>query len=149
MDETWAKLSHNIVEIQNHRAANLSFEENHRYAYNMVLYKNGERLYKGTTQLVAENLDKLAREYIIPAFPTNVSEDPVQKSQEGATLLKALKKVWEDHTSSLSKLQDVLRYMVSLSDAPTSQYTHLAFRHVSRIAYTPAACKCLRYGMPA
>ena len=112
MDETWTKLSRNIVEIQNHNAANLSFEENHRYAYNMVLYKNGDKLYRGTKQLIVENLDKLAKEYIIPAFPTNVSEDPVQKSQEGEMLLKALKNVWDDHTSSLSKLRDVLKYMV-------------------------------------
>ncbi|KAI0719294.1 Cullin-domain-containing protein [Cerioporus squamosus] len=111
MDETWAKLSRNIVEIQNHNAANLSFEENHRYAYNMVLYKNGDRLYKGTRQLIAENLDKLAKEYIIPAFPTNVSDDPMQKSQECEMLLKALRKVWDDHVSSLTKLRDVLKYM--------------------------------------
>ncbi|CDO78180.1 hypothetical protein BN946_scf184797.g6 [Trametes cinnabarina] len=111
IDETWAKLSRNIVEIQNHNAANLSFEENHRYAYNMVLYKHGEKLYKGTTQLIAENLEKLAKEYIIPAFPAAVTDDPVQKSQEGEMLLKALKKVWDDHTSSLSKLRDVLKYM--------------------------------------
>ncbi|EIW57578.1 Cullin-domain-containing protein [Trametes versicolor FP-101664 SS1] len=111
MDETWTKLARNIVEIQNHNAANLSFEENHRYAYNMVLYKNGDRLYKGASQLVAENLDKLAKEYIIPAFPTGVTNDPVQRSQEGEMLLKSLKKVWDDHTSSLSKLRDVLKYM--------------------------------------
>lgn len=113
MDETWTKLSRNIIEIQNHNAANLSFEENHRYAYNMVLYKNGDKLYKGSTQLVAENLDKLAKEHIIPAFPAGSTQDPVQRSQEGETLLKALKKVWDDHVSSLSKLRDVLRYMVS------------------------------------
>ncbi len=112
MDETWAKLSKNIVEIQNHNAANLSFEENHRYAYNMVLYKSGDRLYRGSTQLVAENLERLAKDYIIPAFPSGGSNDPVQKSQEGEMLLKALKKVWDDHTSSLSKLRDVLKYMV-------------------------------------
>ncbi|KAI0359841.1 Cullin-domain-containing protein [Trametes cingulata] len=111
MDETWAKLSRNIIEIQNHNAANLSFEENHRYAYNMVLYKSGDKLYKGSTQLIAENLEKLAKEYIIPAFPTGVSNDPVQRSQECERLLKALKKVWDDHTSSLSKLRDVLKYM--------------------------------------
>ena len=112
MDETWAKLSRNIIEIQNHNAANLSFEENHRYAYNMVLYKHGDKLYRGSTQLVAQNLEKLAKEYIVPTFPTGVSDDPVQRSQEGEMLLKALKKVWDDHTSSLSKLRDVLKYMV-------------------------------------
>ncbi|KAI0649089.1 Cullin-domain-containing protein [Trametes meyenii] len=111
MDETWAKLSRNIIEIQNHNAASLSYEENHRYAYNMVLYKHGDKLYKGSTQLVAENLDKLAKEHIIPMFPPGVTSDPIQRSQECELLLKALKKVWDDHTSSLSKLRDVLKYM--------------------------------------
>ncbi|CCM00091.1 uncharacterized protein FIBRA_02118 [Fibroporia radiculosa] len=111
MEETWAKLSRNIVEIQNHNAANLSYEENHRFAYNMVLYKHGETLYEGTNKLIAENLDKLANEYIVPAFPTGNEDDAVQKAQAGEMLLKAMKKVWDDHTSSLSKLRDVLKYM--------------------------------------
>ncbi|OBZ72292.1 Cullin-3B [Grifola frondosa] len=111
IDETWVILSRNIVEIQNHNAANLSFEENHRFAYNMVLYKAGGKLYEGTNHLIAENLDKLANEYIIPAFPTGISDDVIQKSQAGETLLKALRKVWDDHKSSLSKLRDVLSYM--------------------------------------
>ncbi len=144
MDETWAKLSRNIVEIQNHNAANLSFEENHRYAYNMVLYKNGDRLYKGTRQLIAENLDKLAKEYIIPAFPTHVSDDPMQKSQEGERLLKALRKVWDDHTSSLTKLRDVLKYMVRhrrlRSSIPVSE------TNTRRIGSMPRMQMSLRYG---
>lgn len=37
--DTWAKLSHAIREIQNKNAPKISFEENHRYAYNMVLHK--------------------------------------------------------------------------------------------------------------
>lgn len=105
-------MSRNIVEIQNHNAANLSYEENHRFAYNMVLYKHGETLYQGTKKLIADNLDKLANAYIIPAFPAHVDDDPVQKAQSGELLLKAMKKVWDDHTSSLSKLRDVLKYMV-------------------------------------
>lgn len=107
----WSKLSVNIVEILNHRAEHLSYEENHRYAYNMVLHKSGEMLYKGTCQLIVENLDKLAKQEILPTFPTGSQEDAFQLSQEGETLLKALKKVWDDHISGLSKLRDVLKYM--------------------------------------
>ncbi|KAI0077913.1 Cullin-domain-containing protein [Panus rudis PR-1116 ss-1] len=111
VDETWAKLSTNIVEILNRRAEHLSFEENHRYAYNLVLYKAGDTLYKGTCKLLAENLEKLAEEDIKTAFPTGSSGDLVQRSQEGETLLKAVRKVWDDHTTALSRLSDVLRYM--------------------------------------
>lgn len=116
-DETWAKLSKNIVEIQNHNAANLSYEENHRFAYNLVLFKQGPMLYKGTNDLIAAHLDKLANEEIVPAFPTGSTDDPVQRSQEAEMVLKALRKVWDDHTSSLSKLRDVLKYMVMNSRA--------------------------------
>lgn len=70
-------------------------------------------LYKGTNDLIAANLDKLANEDIIPTFPTGGTDDPIQRSQEAETLLKALRKVWDDHTSSLSKLRDVLKYMVT------------------------------------
>src|SRR5437879_4366478 len=69
-DKTWTELSKNIREIQNHNASNLSFEENHRFAYNMVLHKHGDMLYKGVRSLVMENLDNLDRDQIIPAFPT-------------------------------------------------------------------------------
>lgn len=113
VDETWAKLKHNMIEIQNHRAGNLSYEENHRYAYNMVLHKHGEPLYKGTCQLIADNLEKLAKQDIVPCFPTGAGEDTIQRSQEAEVLLKAVRKVWDDHTSSLSRLRDVLKYMVN------------------------------------
>ncbi|TCD68497.1 cullin-3 [Steccherinum ochraceum] len=111
VDETWIKLRHNIVEMLNHRAAHLSFEENHRYGYNMVLYKNGHMLYEGTCGLVVENLEKLAANDLIPTFPSGSNDDPIQRSQEGETFLKALRKLWEDHTAGLYKLKDVLNYM--------------------------------------
>lgn len=78
----------------------------------MVLYKHGEKLYNGVNQLVAENLDKLAKDEVIPAFPTGNSDDPIQKDQEGEMLLKALRRVWNDHTSNMIKLGQILKYMV-------------------------------------
>lgn len=112
MDETWAKLSVNIVEMLNHRAAHLSFEENHRYGYNLVLYKSGQLLYEGTCKLVVENLEKLTNQDLIPTFPSGSNDDSIQRSQEGETFLKALRKLWDDHTAGLHKLKDVLNYMV-------------------------------------
>jgi cullin 3 len=80
----------------------------------MVLHKQGEKLYKGVNQLVAENLDKLAKEIVVPAFPTGGSDDPMQQSQEGEMLLKALRHIWDDHTSNMTKLGQILKYMVHL-----------------------------------
>lgn len=92
---------------------NLSFEENHRFAYNMVLYKHGATLYNGVKDLVKENLVKLATEQVIPAFPTAGGSDPMHKNQEEEMLLKAMRRVWDDHTSSMFRLGQILKYMVS------------------------------------
>ncbi|KZP23744.1 Cullin-domain-containing protein [Athelia psychrophila] len=111
VDDTWQRLSANIREIFKHNAANLSFEENHRFAYNMVLYRSGEMLYKGVCDLVVQNLDHLAKSEVIPAFPTGRTGDRMQETQEDETLLKALRRIWDDHISSMSKLRDILKYM--------------------------------------
>jgi cullin 3 len=77
----------------------------------MVLLKNGEMLYNGVKKLVAENLDKLAKEEIVPVFPSGGS-DPMQQSQEAEMLLKALRHIWDDHLANMLKLSQILKYMV-------------------------------------
>ncbi|KAG9015626.1 Cullin-3 [Tulasnella sp. 427] len=112
--EQWKILQNSIREIFNHNARSLSFEENYRHAYNMCLQKQGGQLYEGVSGLVVENLDKLAQEEIVPAFPASISVggiDHVQQAQEGERLLKAVRIVWDDHISSMSKLRDLLKYM--------------------------------------
>lgn len=70
-------------------------------------------LYNGVSSLVAENLDALADEHIIPRFPAGSIEDHVQRSQSGELLLKGLREVWDDHVSNMTKLGQLLKYMVS------------------------------------
>jgi cullin 3 len=77
-----------------------------------VLHKKGGQLYAGVLELVAENLDKLAREQVIPVFPSGGS-DVLQQSQEGEMLLKALRSIWDDHLGNMLKLSQILKYMVS------------------------------------
>ncbi|KAJ3518485.1 hypothetical protein NMY22_g13651 [Coprinellus aureogranulatus] len=110
-DKTWLALSNSIREVQNHNASNLSFEENYRYAYNMVLYKKEDMLYNGVAQLVAQHLDTLANEKIIPRFPAGSIGDAMQKAQQGELLLKGLKEVWDDHESIMTKLGQLLKYL--------------------------------------
>ncbi|PCH42168.1 Cullin-domain-containing protein [Wolfiporia cocos MD-104 SS10] len=116
IDEIWQKLSHNIVEIQNHNAMKLSYEENHRYAYNMVLYKQGAKLHNGTKDLIVKHLNKLTERVLFPTFPNGREDDLTQRASAGETLLKALRKVWDDHTSGLSKISDVLKYMDKVNE---------------------------------
>ncbi|KAG8775245.1 Cullin-3 [Serendipita sp. 405] len=111
IQDTWASLSHAIKEIQNERAHQLSFEENYRYAYNLVLFRQGDFLYRNVKSLITENLSNLTEEYIIPAFATGNHEDPVTRGQEGEVLMKGVRKVWDKHNSSMRKLSDILKYM--------------------------------------
>ena len=104
-------MSENIREIQNQNACNLSFEENHRFAYNMVLNKHGETLYNGVKKLVIENLESMANERIIPYFPSG-TDDPMVHSTEVSLLLDKVKKVWEEHNKNMVRLGQILKYMV-------------------------------------
>lgn len=68
-------------------------------------------VYNGVNKLIAENLDMLAKEEVAPAFPAGTSDDPMHQSQEGDRLLKATRRVWDDHIGNMQKLGQVLRYM--------------------------------------
>ena len=114
LDETWKRLSNNIREIFAQNAANLSFEENHRFSYNLVLGKQSEKLYEGVKVLIVENLQNMVKEKLIPAFPTGVRSDMISRAKEGEELLKAFRCVWDDHESGLCKLRDILKYLVCL-----------------------------------
>lgn len=89
----------------------------------MVLHKQGEMLYKGVNQLVAENLDHLAATQVIPAFPSGSSDETVQ-SQEAEMLLKALRNIWDDHISNMERLGQILKYMVRVASLMRRNSVH-------------------------
>ncbi|KAJ8502376.1 hypothetical protein ONZ45_g11822 [Pleurotus djamor] len=111
VDQTWETLSRNLKEVLNNNARNLSFEENHRFAYNLVLWKQGEKLYKGVTQLIINNINKLAQQEVYPVFPTGATSEPTQQSHEAELLLKALRKIWDEHKGNVLKISQLLNYM--------------------------------------
>jgi cullin 3 len=113
--DTWSSLSHAIKEIQNERAMKLSFEENYRHAYNLVLFRQGEFLYKNVKTLIEEHLTALTDELIISTFAAGNHDDPITRGQEGELLMKGVRKVWDKHNSSMRRLSDILKYMVSVS----------------------------------
>ncbi|KAL0575168.1 hypothetical protein V5O48_006790 [Marasmius crinis-equi] len=139
IDETWAELSRNIREILNRdNVTNMSFEVNHRHAYNMVLFKSGDRLYTGTKQIVAEKLQELAQSDVMPVFPASAGGDPTTKSQENEVLLKTVKRIWDDHTSNMGKLGQILKYMdryyTKPAEVPETWYfgLELFLKHIIR-----------------
>ncbi|GJJ08693.1 hypothetical protein Clacol_002912 [Clathrus columnatus] len=104
-NENWARLANAVREIHNHNAFRLSYEETYRHAYNLVIAKHGDIVYRGVNDLIMENLDKLAKEEVAPAFPSGGSSDPAHQSQEGEVFLKAIRKVWDDHLRCMRQLK--------------------------------------------
>lgn len=95
-ENTWNLLKGAIHEIHKQNASGLSFEELYRNAYNMVLHKYGDRLYKGLQQVVDEHLRGVANEVAV------ANDD---------TFLEALNKAWSDHKISMLMIRDILMYM--------------------------------------
>lgn len=86
-------------------------------------FPEGDQLYNGVKTLIAEHLDRLAEERIVPAFPRSSGSQAtgalgggaaaVERAVEGDRFLRAVKGVWDDHTGSMDKIEAILIYMVS------------------------------------
>lgn len=118
-NETWDRLAQAIREIHRKNASILSFEELYRNAYNMVLHKCGDKLYQGVRDVIAQHLEEVSREQIVPAFGVGAGTGGAgigsargASADSGATFLKVLKKVWEEHTTCMLMIRDILMYMV-------------------------------------
>lgn len=95
-EKTWAVLESAIHEINNHNASGLSFEELYRNAYNMVINKFGERLYKGLVDTTRAHLLQVATQI---------------EATQGDSFLRELKLRWDHHNKSMQMIRDILMYM--------------------------------------
>eukprot|EP00854_Cymbomonas_tetramitiformis_P023528 gene23528-28485_t len=95
-EKTWKVLEDAIHEIHNHNAFGLSFEELYRNAYNMVLHKFGDRLYKGLEDTITAHLVEVSKKIDVA---------------QGLLFLEETNKRWEDHNKSMQMIRDILMYM--------------------------------------
>src|SRR3989338_3966384 len=118
--QTWATLQCAIVQIFNHDASSLSFEELYKSAYQLVLHKHGELLYTGISDTLSKHLNGVA----------SVVVDTVDSE-----LLQVLLQHWEDHKLTNGMVGDVVMYMdrtYAMQNAKPSIY-HMglyAFREI-------------------
>ncbi|KAL4402510.1 Cul4-RING E3 ubiquitin ligase [Malassezia pachydermatis] len=139
VDEMWARLSAALTQIQQHNISKLSYEEHYRYAYNLILNQQGDKLYAGVRKQVTSHLAHQGGTTLVPLFP--VESDLVAMAAEGMDapssshlshslgllpaladaivptmaanerFLGAMTDVWTDHCSCMSKIRDVLKYV--------------------------------------
>eukprot|EP01101_Sappina_pedata_P006463 TRINITY_DN3204_c0_g1_i1.p1 TRINITY_DN3204_c0_g1~~TRINITY_DN3204_c0_g1_i1.p1 ORF type:complete len:755 (-),score=227.71 TRINITY_DN3204_c0_g1_i1:56-2320(-) len=96
-DNTWKLLKNAIHEIHRQNAGGLSFEELYRNAYNMVLHRYGELLYKGLQQVVEEHLRQVVSSKLMISIDDNFLLD--------------LNAEWSDHKICMFMIRDILMYM--------------------------------------
>lgn len=108
-DKTWAVLRDAICQINRRDASGLSFEELYRNAYNMVLHRHGDKLYRGLVEVTKQHLGGVACEI---------------DAARGDTFAVTLEKKWREHQKSMSMIRDILMYMDRIY-VPPNQLEHV------------------------
>ncbi|KAI8086346.1 Cullin [Halteromyces radiatus] len=121
-EEGFQVLCKAITEIFHKNARNLSYELLYRTAYNLTLHQHGERLYEGVKGVIADYLETVAEQSIVPAFvitagtaagnggsALNVIDG--SRADAGASFLKTVKLVWDDYTTAMTMIQYTLHYL--------------------------------------
>jgi cullin 3 len=113
LDKSFDLLAQAIHEIHRKNASILSFEELYRNAYSMVLQKRADTLYNGVKGVISEHLEHVAETEVVPAFVKTAGSDARASADAGTSFLMTLKRVWNDHTTSMLMIRDILMYMVT------------------------------------
>ncbi|KAI5287285.1 Cullin-3 [Ascosphaera aggregata] len=120
-DSIWRKLASALREIHTKNASKLSFEELYRASYQLVVKKQGERLYDDVCNLEADFFQNCALKTLQDAIPSTLvirAQDFVahvdswtEHKEAGEKILAVARQVWEDQTLCLGMIHDVLIYM--------------------------------------
>ncbi|KAF9581254.1 Cullin-3 [Lunasporangiospora selenospora] len=106
MNANWNTIANAITAIHEKRANTLSYEEVYRCGYNMVVHKQGSRLYSNVRDFISEQLESDAEKNIVPVLSL-VDTSP----SEGAQVLKAIQKMWQHHTTCMLMISTILVHM--------------------------------------
>ncbi|KAI7908004.1 Cullin [Cokeromyces recurvatus] len=108
-EEGFEILSNAITVIFKKQARELSYELLYRTAYKLTIRQFGERLYHDVEKVIADYLETIAEQVIVPAFVNSSNE--TSTADAGASFLKTVKKVWDDYTTAIDLILQVLYYL--------------------------------------
>ncbi|KAI9249557.1 Cullin [Sporodiniella umbellata] len=106
-EEGFSILSNAISVIFNRNARELSYELLYRTAYRLTMRQFAERLYHDVEKVIADYLETIAQEVVVPAF-IHTKTDTVDA---GASFLKTVKRVWDDYTTAVELILQVFNYL--------------------------------------
>ena len=103
----WRSLHRAILEIQQHNASKLRFEELYRNAYTLVLHKRGELLYLGVQGAIEDEMSNVIARI---------------RAVEDDRLLQSLCAEYRQHELVMTLVKDVLMYMDKSYCRPNRRY---------------------------
>ncbi|GAA5808944.1 hypothetical protein MFLAVUS_002344 [Mucor flavus] len=109
-EEGFDVISGAITVIFQQQARELSYELLYRTAYKLTIRQFGERLYHDVEREIAQYLESTAEKTIVPAF-INSSSESSSTADAGSAFLKTVKKVWDDFTTAINLILQVLYYL--------------------------------------
>jgi cullin 3 len=79
----------------------------------LTIRQFGERLYHDVAKVIAQYLETTAETAIVPAFINSSSTSESSSTADaGASFLKTVKRVWDDYTTAVDLILQVLYYLV-------------------------------------
>ena len=78
----------------------------------MVFQKRADTLYNGVKEVISDHLELVAETEVVPAFVKTTDNNARMSADAGTSFLMTLKRVWNDHTTSMLMIRDILMYMV-------------------------------------
>lgn len=123
-DSTWRTLELAFKDIHEQNASKLSYEELYRFAYRLVLKKQGEKLYDNVKAFESARLRTTVLQGILKKISPALHLEPQdgvaagavasanERRESGRIFLGELKEAWSKHVVCMNMLADVLMYMV-------------------------------------
>ena len=115
---TWHNLSESFKQIHTKNASTLSYEELYRFAYRIVLKKNGDQLYRNVCQFerdwLTDNVRVDMQRNLNPALlspPSMSTTSQTELREMGLRFMERLKAAWNDHTLCMGMIADTLMYL--------------------------------------
>jgi cullin 3 len=118
LETTWVKLAEAFKQIHTKNASILSYEELYRFAYRVVLKKNGAQLYSRVIDFERDWLTEHVRTDIQRNLSPSLLVAPAMNTTPatelrdlGLRFMEKLKAAWAEHTLCMGMIADTLMYL--------------------------------------
>ncbi|RUS26085.1 Cullin repeat-like-containing domain protein [Jimgerdemannia flammicorona] len=104
-NDAWEVIAQGIWNVLHKNLLDVLPGDLYRRVYNIILHKNGDKLYQGVRDIITQHLEAVARDQIAPALGVGARLRP-----EASEVRRQM--AWEDYLTAIRLVGDILLYMV-------------------------------------